>query len=548
MVLGNVTTRLLALVLASLAGACAVVIAGGSPLRPALFENEIRWRPSATGSAEEQKARLVTDAKALHLPQTFGDFDLLATVELPDDGEFDLVFRMVEPRLHEGSVESFHARFTLLRLSARAEGPPYRTRSEALFADDQVGGVRLRAGQPASIRLEARGRRARANVAGRWLPWIETTDDHGSIAFVARGGTSGLSYLVIQPKPAAGTLAAWLWGATIAALTAGLVMLGGASRRRVIVVWCVTLPLGGWLAQALLFVHLVPWAEPTVAGALLGGLLLLPVAISLSPRRPRWWAVGVAIAVGSVALEAAARAERPRLAALDDPRLTLHFGPESGPGPFHALSRRLRSRTRVHTLAEPPRRVMFLGGGSIFEASPDFADHVGLRVEVGLRQKFGRDVAGIVVATPLSNALQQLLLFRRFYLDFEPSVVVFGITGMESATGQRLRAREALERSRDPDRRESSSVLWQLSERLAGGEQPVGTAADLEKTLEELALLCREREIALVLVTEPSTDPELVEVAQRFAAASAVPLVLNVIDETGAARTDELVKIVADRL
>ena len=547
MVLAKVTTRLLASLIAALAGACAVMIACGSPARPTLFENEFRWRPPAGGGVEEQKARAVTEARMLHLPQILGDFDLLATVELPDNGELDLVFRMVEPRPHEGSVESFHARFTLLRMSTRAEGPPYRTRSEALFADDLSGGVRLRAGQPASIRLEVRGRRARANVAGRWFPWLETTDDHGSVAFVARGGTTSISYLVIQPQKTPSAGAAWGWGALIAALAATLVLLGGAVPWRVTVACGVVVPLGGWLAHVVLFTHLLPWAAATTGGALLGGLWTLPVALALSCRF-RWWAAAAAVLVAPVLLEFAARAERPRLAPLDDPRLTLYFGPDSGPAPFHALARRLRSRTRVHTLGEPSSRVMFLGGAAIFEASPDLGNQVGLLVEAALRRTVGRDVASIIVATPLANALQQLLMFRRFYLDYAPRVVVFGVTAMENATGQRLRAREMLDRAEDSESREGSVVLWALREGLVAGDQPVATAADLEKTLTELELLCRDRGISLVLATEPFTDPALVDVLQSFADMFSIPLVRNVIDETGAARIDELVSVVAERL
>ena len=546
MVLGKVMIRPLALVLAAAAGAGAVVIAEGAPMRPALFEGGFRWTPSSSGADGEHEARVVTPAQILHLPQLLGDFDLLATVELPDHGELDLVFRMVEPRLDGGDIEPFHARFTLLRLSAETEGPPYRTREEALFSDDMSGGVRLRAGQPASIRVEARGERLRANVAGRWLPWVETTDDHGAIAFVARGGASRVSYLVVEPRTRPAETASWLWGGLIAAVGAAIAIARGAAALSVLVSWVLILPLGGWLAHQLVFAHVLPWVVPTPTGALLGGLWMLPLA--LSSARRRWVGVIGAAVLGVVMLEAAARVERPRLTPFEDQRLTLHFGPESGPAPFHALSQRLRSRTRVHTLDEPARRVVFLGGGSIFEASPDFSDHVGLRVEAGLRQRFGRDVSAIIFATPLSNALQQLLLFRRFYLGFDPDVVVFGLTGMESVAGQKQRARALLELTEAPASAGAPIVLWELADRLVGGDQPVATPADVAQTLADLGQLCRDREIPLVLVTEPSVDPAMIDVARRFSEEFDVPLLLDVVDQSGAARVDELLKVVGDRL
>ena len=69
-----------------------------------------------------------------------------------------------------------------------------------------------------------------------------------------------------------------------------------------------------------------------------------------------------------------------------------------------------------------------------------------------------------------------------------------------------------------------------------------------EKTLTELEQLCRAHEMALVLATEPLTDPALVEVLERFAGEFGVAVVRNVIDETGAARVEELVEVVSARL
>ena len=141
-------------------GAAGVALVGaGTPRAPEIYD-----RPFHLGRGPDDPFE-VTETRFLSIPWPFADFDLFATVELPEDGEFDIVFRRVAPVQRDGDMPLFHGRFSLLRLSTVAQGPAYRTREQALF-DDLHGGQLLEAGRPATIHIEARGRRVRVNVAG----------------------------------------------------------------------------------------------------------------------------------------------------------------------------------------------------------------------------------------------------------------------------------------------------------------------------------------------------------------------------------------------
>lgn len=71
-------------------------------------------------ATSEDKPLGITAAVPLILPYDFGDCDVLANVEVPADGELDVVFRRVEPA-------GAHGRFGVLRLSSSVEGPPFLT-------------------------------------------------------------------------------------------------------------------------------------------------------------------------------------------------------------------------------------------------------------------------------------------------------------------------------------------------------------------------------------------------------------------------------------
>jgi len=283
---------------------------------------------------------------------------------------------------------------------------------------------------------------------------------------------------------------------------------------------------------------------PDLGAVLLGALCLLPFAIGLAVGR-RWsWVFAVAGALcAPVLLELAARTESSRLRPLEDPRLDLYFGQDSGTAPADALARRVRSDTRIHSIEGPETRVMFLGGEVIFEARPDLADQVGLRTAIALQQRLSREVEGVVVPAVFGHALQQLLWFRTFYLDYRPQAVVMGLTRFDTAYGVERRAREVLEEpfAVTP----SFSTLVEVQRRHVVGDELVATPADLERALDELDELCRQRGIHLVIATEPGLDPDLLAAAERFVAARSRPLVRDVITMSGEPRIDELVDVLA---
>ncbi len=493
--------------LTAVAGAAAVSLATrGLRREPEVQRQDFTW-----AHAPDQTLR-VTAARPLILP-AFADFDLLATVELHEQAELDVVFRLVEPSLRRGpdgteTSVPFHGRLSLLRLSATHAGPPYRTREQALFDDDLRGGLLVRAGLPASVRVEARGRRVSASVAGQTAPRFDVLDDHGGIALVARGGPVLVRYLKVVYVPPSRPWPLWSFGA-LAAIGATLLLTAvGASAPWLAIAMAVALPAGGWWARELSFEHLLPETCPDRVGLVLGSLWLLPLAAGLAVRRLAPVGLGALLAAGCLGL--ASRLERPWRAAREDPRLEQHFGPESGTAVFDALARRLRGRgPAVHTVEGPATRIFFLGGGHVFEASPDMAEHVGLLTAIAVGQRLGGEVEGMVLPTPLGHVRQQVRCLRRFYLDFAPRVVVLAVTRMEEA------------------------------------QVPPTTPDELSRALEELLALARERGFAIVLVAETALDPARAQVVSRFATEQHVPLVRDVLDPFDQPRIDDLVAAIA---
>ncbi len=139
-------------------------------------------------------AKTVDVDHPLVLPRIFGDFDASFELELPEDAELDIVLRWMTPHEVDQEVVSFPARFVALRMSTISEGPAWWGRETLLFdplaLHEVTGGMKLSPGLPATVWIEARGRRIRANVAGRWTEWLETVDDRGSFAMILRDRAS----------------------------------------------------------------------------------------------------------------------------------------------------------------------------------------------------------------------------------------------------------------------------------------------------------------------------------------------------------------------
>jgi hypothetical protein len=467
----------------------------------------------------------VDDARFLSVPWLYGDCDLWAEVELSTGSELDLVVRQVEPRRRHGDMPLYHGRFAVLRLTTGVAGPAWRTREQALF-DDAPGGQVLDPGRPASIAVEARGHRVRANVAGVWHDWLDTADAHGGFAFVGRGGRSLLRYLRIEPRAPEGRVPAWLVAA-LACLLAGLV----AARRgqSVRAAWAgLAVPIGAAAIGLGVLAHLLPDTEPTRGGVLLGALAGLPLALFCASAR---FAVALPLAAVAFALfaERAAHQEQPRLRPLEDPRLSAHFGYGSGSAPFDALARRLSGAHRVTTMRAAGRRVVFLGGGPVWEFQGEAreAGYLGLMAAVQASRTLAEPLDVAVVPTVYSHALQQSVLYERFYAAaFRPAAIVFAVPPWEGEASEELPPRDAL---RGPDALPHAlgSVLVRTLTMAWRARAPSSDAVDLRRTLDSLAELGRRDGTPIVLVTTRDLAPALRAVVAAAAAAHGLPLVAD---------------------
>ncbi|MHC5064754.1 MAG: hypothetical protein ACYTG5_12365, partial [Planctomycetota bacterium] len=315
----------------------------------------------------------------------------------------------------------------------------YRSRDEALFADDLPGGQVLAAGVVASISIEARGRMLRANVAGVPHPWYETLDDRGGLSMVVRGGVALLRSFQLNPIPRE-TSGTWLWSGLAAGIAAFLLALSGKSAFRVFIALAF-MPLVAWSGSSLALELLLPEIRPaelTLLGLALAGL---PLSVLLALRFGVINIVLALLLMGGAWYLALQNEGRERLASSEDARLTEYFGPDSGLGPMDALTRRFHSESRVHRLAEEATRIFFLGGGDLFEpwprSEPRPAGYLTLQVELELSRDLGRKVESVVVPGELALGKQQLQLVERFYLeDYEPGALVFAVTRSTVGPGE----------------------------------------------------------------------------------------------------------------
>ncbi len=412
----------LAAVLAGAAGGLSGYLALGSTPQP-----EFRLQ-----AFKVTADHVVRPDRPLEILNSFADFDLHATVELPPMGELDLVFRKVQPWGPDDQVlPNFASRFHLLRLSSKQAGPPYRSREQALFGDRQgglqQGGLLLTAGQPASLKLMGRGRRVHAWVAGSDLPAVYTVDDYGSFHFHVRGGNALVKDLRILPQP--GQQLAMLALAIPAALGAvlGMVLVWRRRPWSYFLVFVLLLPLGALLARLTVLQDVLPASVPSLPGVLCASVCGLGLAMASTWRSQL---LGLLFCLGM--LFATAQLEGFHLRSKVDPRLQQHFGVDSGDNAYMAFSGRLRNRSFVHVVqadAKDDFTVMFLGSGLLFDA----ADQRGLsltdRVQGNLLQQLGgRSCRCLALPTLGSTPQQQLLLYERFYRSFAPKVMVFAVT------------------------------------------------------------------------------------------------------------------------
>ncbi len=522
---GIATGRPLRLVFAgALTGVLAVGLAHPSVPAPDLRSDVF----SLTGGGGHE----ITPERALPILVGFSDFDLNCRIELSPGSEVDLVFRRVT---HQASmrVPIFYSRFAVMRLSSYRDGPGFLSREQALFESD-LGGIRLSPGAPgASLVLKCRGRTAEAVVNGIVLESINTTDDFGSLAFLSRGGVALLHDLVITPWPRVEGRGAYYTGAILGGVVGLILALLGGSLLQVTLALGVG-ALGGLLGRWAVMDHLLPAVEPTAPSLVAAGLSLMPAALIGGLRMGRWSARVLAIVlVGSVAcfaaLESAARTEQDRLAAFADPRMDLYFGPESGQAPFDALARMLRCEYKTHVLLPPGERydVLMLGGGRMFDH--DFPNegekNIDLQLPELLRIRLGqpRDnpVNCAAIPTVLGYSYQQFLMFREFYKDYRPKVVVFGVTGEEAESVLPVPAREML----NPGPARSWSVLLDVHVLDSQTAVPTQSPGDLLATLRELWEFCQSADSKLVLAVDVGLPDAYRGVLTAFAESGEIPMV-----------------------
>ncbi|MBI5850919.1 MAG: hypothetical protein HZB39_07810 [Planctomycetes bacterium] len=469
-------------------------------------------------------SRTRTSTSCSSRPSTaFGDFDLWCEIEVQDGAELEIAVRLVEPVLREGGIEPCHARFSVLRLSTAADGPAFRTREQALFQDDPRssarGGVRIAGGLPATVTLGARGRSVEANVAGQKLGPFATTDAHGQLAFVARGGMAALRSLEIRPVPRPLRLLPIGWGAILGA-GLGALIAGLASRSRARAVFALSVvPLAAWGVSAVVTVHLLPECEPETVSLVLAAFAGAPRALALA-RRTRAIAVIVGIVAFAAVIETVARSEAVRLRPLEDPRLTAWFGDDSGIAPYDALARRMTARDAAHTTKPDGERVVFLGGGSLWESDPDYAKGIApLACGRASRALAGKKLDGATMPTLASHLRQQLACWERWYeRAFAARAIVLAIPAWESEPLVDLDARTALLGRAAPASAWSRAVELRTRTRA---ERVVGSSPEeLGTALAAFVERCRARDTKLLLVVDPALAPPwrdaALEVSQRL--------------------------------
>jgi hypothetical protein len=480
---------------------------------------------------------LVSERRPLTIPYVFGDFDLVADLEVPDGGSLDLCLRVVEPRRAEGGdMPLFHGRFTALRLSADGEeGPAFRGREDALFELDRVAGQPVSAGLPTTVVLEARGRELRANTGGVEHGPFEAQDAHGFLAFVARGGTAVVRSLRVDVLPRPVRLLPWAWCGLLGAGVGILAHFLARGRTVRTAVSLGALVLGGYLGSIAVLADVLPEAEPGVASLVALALAGAPAALlCAAARTARGTLVLAVLGVATLPLTFGIIAAREShlLQSLEDPRLDACFGALSATAPLDALARRLHGGTAVHMPDASGDRVLFLGGGQLFEGHPDRAQWVAPFVAARAAGLLGRAVDFAVAPTLFGHTRQQVEMYLRFYRGrFDAAALVLAIPPWEGEASEDSDAVAWLDGLQPSDG--SGAALWRAwQRRSATPATPLTRAGALGEAVSRLVAAAKEDGLPLVLVLPPGLESSLTaEVEASVAGTQAVVLTLSLVDE-----------------
>jgi hypothetical protein len=367
----------------------------------------------------------------------------------------------------------------------------------------------------ATVWVEARGRRLRANVAGKWLPWFETEDIHGGLTLVARGGKAVLRRLAIENLgwPNAWLWSRWFWlivGAVCGAALALVVIVRRAALLRAALAGCAVIAyLGYWLAWR---AELQPlrFPPPETMFLLLGGNFLL-AAIVVWAATWRRTLVAAAVVVATVVLQQFVMDVARRDLQSDTRAVDEVFGPLAGNTLGEALAQIVRGPFGLHMPGAPEPRVFLLGGNLLYERFGPPEGHLEPLVRGELRAALRKPVEVVSLPTADGHTAQQWAMFTRFFASgHRPNVLVFGVPRGEADRGTGLPPRswpstveEALRQARAWAREAGCELLVFTEQGL-----PADLLAELRKAEAD--------GVPLVTASEGEASPAL---AKRLAAA-----------------------------
>jgi hypothetical protein len=474
-------------------------------------------RQDFTLARDDRHTLMVTPAQWQPHDFLLADFDMLLDVDLGPDTDLDIVLRRVQPHSIEGEKLPFHSRFCVLRLSTIAEGPAWLTREDALF-QPRGRGLLVAPGQPATVQIEGRGRLLTATVAGRRLPPFEAADDVGCANLIVHGGKVAVPKWQVLYRGEPTRLPDWLLGAL-----AGLfVAVGGllcTARTMDLLLSLPLLPIGALMASRGIYGDMPPLLEPSPAYLLLCTVAGVPVMITLWVRRRRdsLLAMPIALAATLLLLDCGRRGEAPRW--LSAPAMDAYFGDRSDRGPIEALGQIIRGPFALHTLEPAAHRVLVLGGELLCNRGglPNNAGHLELHLQGAMRRSLGDNGVEVMSLPTIDGwSAQQWRLFSRFFADFAPQVLIFGVPAMEDAP-MPLAADAAAQVQPPPSR--GLLDCWQQEPM-----RPRSSPAELRATLAAAKAFCAAHGTRLVLLAD-SGLPEPFVAELRAAKSDAVPLV-----------------------
>lgn len=359
-------------------------------------------------------------------PRRYGDFDLLMDVELGENVDLDVVLRQVEPWFVDEQLPAFHGRFGVLRISSRQRGPGWHTREQALQTPGS-GGIEVAAGIPATVKIEARGRVLRANVAGYKLPPFVVDDHFGMFTLMTRGGDAVVHSLTVTNL---GAHRPWLWSrwwwcllGAIGALVAVAIARATGEGHVDLVAASFAPPLLAWLLARRVDVE---FGLPPPAALLCLLVTCLSVWLLRSRRggRSLLARTGTLLAVFAVALLAGTTADA--LFRRDHRDMDALFGPRAGAQVSEALGGLVRGPQGLHDAGRPGPRVFLLGGRPLYDRGAP-GEHLELQLASLLRQAKQKPVDVPCLPTVEPTPRQQWQLFATCYQRYRPDVIVFGV-------------------------------------------------------------------------------------------------------------------------